>query len=72
MVNVIRHHYEELYFIVPDSAMSAGTIFCMAGDKIYMDYSSSLGPIDSQVFNGNNLVPALGYLDKVEELVTKS
>lgn len=72
MVNVIRHHYEELYFIVPDSAMSAGTIFCMAGDKIYMDYSSSLGPIDPQVFNGNKWMPALGYLDKVEELVTKS
>ena len=62
----------ELYFIVPDSAMSAGTIFCMAGDKIFMDYSSSLGPIDPQVFNGNKWVPALGYLDKVEELIVKS
>ena len=72
MVNVIRHHYDEVYFIVPDSAMSAGTIFCMAGDKIFMDYSSSLGPIDPQVFNGNKWVPALGYLDKVEELITKS
>jgi hypothetical protein len=37
-----------------------------------MDYSSSLGPIDPQVFNGKNWVPALGYLDKVEELITKS
>jgi hypothetical protein len=37
-----------------------------------MDYSSSLGPIDPQVFNGNNWVPALGYLDKVEELIKKS
>jgi membrane-bound ClpP family serine protease len=72
MVNVIRHHYDEVYFIVPDSAMSAGTIFCMAGDKIFMDYSSSLGPIDPQVFNGKKWVPALGYLDKVEELITKS
>jgi len=72
MVNVIRHHYSEVYFIVPDSAMSAGTIFCMAGDKIFMDYSSSLGPIDPQVFNGKTWVPALGYLDKVEELIAKS
>jgi membrane-bound ClpP family serine protease len=72
MVNVIRHHYGEVYFIVPDSAMSAGTIFCMAGDKIFMDYSSSLGPIDPQVFNGKKWVPALGYLDKVEELIAKS
>ncbi len=44
----------------------------MSGDKIYMDYSSSLGPIDPQVFNGKNWVPALGYLDKVEQLIEKS
>jgi len=54
--------------------MSAGTIFCMAADKIYMDYSSALGPIDPQVPDRENrvLVPALGYLDKVEELIQKS
>lgn len=67
-----RHFYDEVYFIVPDKAMSAGTIFCMSGDKIYMDYSSSLGPIDPQVFNGERYVPALGYLDKVSECIQKS
>lgn len=72
MVGIIRHHYQEVYFVVPDSAMSAGTIFCMSGDKIYMDYSSSLGPIDPQVWNGKQWVPALGYLDKVEELLKKA
>jgi hypothetical protein len=72
LVKYTRHHYDEVNFIVPDSAYSAGTIFCMSGDKIYMDYSSSLGPIDPQVFNGTNWVPALGYLDKVEELIEKS
>ena len=56
----------------PDYAMSAGTIFCMSGDEIYMDYSSALGPIDPQVFNGDTWVPALGYLEKVAELVQKS
>lgn len=71
-VEIIRKHFKEVYFIVPDSAMSAGTIFCMSGDKIYMDYSSSLGPIDPQVFNGDHWVPALGYLDKVKELIDKS
>jgi hypothetical protein len=71
-VDIIRHHYKQIYFVVPDYAMSAGTIFCMAGDKIYMDYSSSLGPIDPQVFNGKEWVPALGYLDQVEKLLEKS
>jgi hypothetical protein len=73
LVRITRHHYHhEVNFIVPDAAYSAGTIFCLSGDNIYMDYSSSLGPIDPQVFNGKNWVPALGYLDKVEELISKS
>ena len=69
MVEIIRHHYKDVSFVVPDFAMSAGTIFCMSGDRIYMDYSSSLGPIDPQVFNGKEWVPALGYLDKVTQLL---
>lgn len=73
MVEINRHHFNKVNFIVPDKAMSAGTIFCMSGDKIYMDYSSSLGPIDPQVKNDNGKwVPALGYLDKYQELIDKS
>jgi membrane-bound ClpP family serine protease len=72
-VNIIRQHYNEVNFIVPDYAYSAGTIFCMSGDKILMDYYSVLGPIDPQVNNKDGkLVPALGYLDKINELITKS
>lgn len=72
IVEIIRHHYREVYFVVPDLAMSAGTILCMSGNRIFMDYSSSLGPIDPQVFNGKEWVPALGYLDKVEQLLEKA
>lgn len=74
LVEVVRNHYELVYFVVPVAAMSAGTIFCMSGDKIYMDYSSSLGPIDPQVPDreGKFLVPALGHLDKVNEIIEKS
>ena len=72
-VNILRHHYEEVNFIVPDYAFSAGTIFCMSGEDIYMDYFSVLGPIDPQVQNKEgNWVAALGYLDKVNELIEKA
>lgn len=72
-VNIVRHHYVEVNFIVPDYAYSAGTIFCMSGDKIFMDYYSVLGPIDPQVLSREGkLVPALGYLDKINELIQKS
>jgi len=76
MVDIIRHHFETVWFFIPDFAMSAGTIFCMSGDKIFMDYSSSLGPIDPQVTINDNgtdkLVPALGVLEQVEKLIEKS
>lgn len=72
-VTVVRNFYEKVNFIVPDIAMSAGTIFCMSGDKIFMDYSSALGPIDPQVLapDGSGYVAALGYLDKVEEITKR-
>ena len=36
-VNIIRHHYKKVIFIVPDCAYSAGTIFCMSGDEIWLN-----------------------------------
>lgn len=72
-VNIIRHHYSTVNFIIPDKAFSAGTIFCMSGDNIYMDYYSVLGPIDPQIQNKEGKwVPALGYLDKINELIQKA
>lgn len=73
MVNIIRHHYKKVHFIVPDYAYSAGTIFCMSGDSIMMDYVSVLGPIDPQVQDKEGMwVAALGYLDKINEIFEKS
>ena len=73
-VSIIRHHYSKVNFIIPDMAYSAGTILCMSGDKIFMDYTSSLGPIDPQVMtsDGSGYVAAMGYLDKIEEMADKS
>ena len=74
IVNVFRNFYKEVFFIVPDYAFSAGTVMCMSGDEIYMDYFSVLGPIDPQVQNKDHskIIPAQGYLDKVAEFVKKS
>ena len=76
IADAFRHHYRrgEVNFIIPDSAMSAGTVLVMCGDRILMDYYSVLGPIDPQVKSATTgtWVPALGYLDKFEEYVHKS
>lgn len=72
-VEIIRQRYQSVQFIVPDYAMSAGTIFCMSGNKIFMSKSSSLGPIDPQVQrNDGTFVPAMGYLEQFEKIAEKS
>ncbi|WP_420621890.1 SDH family Clp fold serine proteinase [Candidatus Poriferisodalis sp.] len=72
IVRVFRQHYAEVQFIVPDKAMSAGTVLVMSGDHILMDYHSCLGPIDPQLVLDNRLVPALSYLTQYEKLIAKS
>lgn len=72
MVRVLRTHYLEVRFLVPDRALSAGTILAMSGDAILMDYHSVLGPIDPQVERDGKLVPALSYLHQYQALQRKS
>ena len=68
MVTVIRRYYDEVDFLIPDRAMSAGTVFVMAGDQIFMNYFSCLGPIDPQIVKNGRLVPAMSYLNQYQRL----
>lgn len=72
IVTVIRQHYADVAFIVPDVAMSAGTVLAMSGDAIMMDYASCLGPIDPQVQREGRLVPARSYLLQYQALIDKA
>jgi hypothetical protein len=72
IVKTLRHYYEEVKFIVPDRAMSAGTVLVMSGDAILMDHFSCLGPVDPQLPKEDRLVPALSYLEQFERLKERS
>lgn len=73
IVETMRQHYEYVDFVIPNHALSAGTVLVMSGDAIYMDYYSRLGPIDPQVeVRGGGSVPALGYLIQYERLLEKA
>lgn len=72
LARIFRHHYSRVEFLVPNYAMSAGTVLVMSGDAIHMDYSSVLGPIDPQIERNGDLVPALGYLEQFDRLIKKS
>ncbi|MDR2031266.1 MAG: hypothetical protein LBP86_03185 [Azoarcus sp.] len=68
---VLRKHYKEVIFVVPNFAYSAGTVLALSGDEIYMDDYSVLGPIDPQVLDekGEDYVPGIGYLLKFNQLL---
>ena len=71
-VNILRNNYKIVDFIIPDYAMSAWTILAMSWDDIWMDYSSSLWPIDPQIqWNDWHFIPASWYLDRINELIEK-
>lgn len=71
--DTFRHHYSTVSFVVPNVAYSAGTVLCLSGDDIYMDYYSVLGPIDPQILNRDGRwVPGMGYLGKYNSLIAKS
>ncbi len=73
IVDTFRHHYGFVDVVVPNYALSAGTVLAMSGDAIYMNYYSRLGPIDPQVeLASGRIVPALGYLIQWERLVKKA
>jgi hypothetical protein len=68
LVRLIRKKYEKVGIIIPGSAKSAGTIFAMAGDEILMGSSSSLGPIDAQIYSNNKRFSAEAFLEGLEKI----
>lgn len=72
IVETLRRYYLQVDFIVPNTAMSAGTVLVLSGDAIWMDYYSVLGPIDPQIKKGGRFLPALGYLEQYDRLIKKS
>ena len=73
IATTLRHHFPRVEFLVPNYAMSAGTVLVMSGDAIHMDYFSILGPIDPQVSGQTgDPIPALGYLVQYDRLIEKA
>ncbi len=76
IARVLRSRYRRVCFMVPNYAMSAGTVLALSGDEVLMDYYSILGPIDPQVRivrkGQTRSVPVVGYLKAFEKLAKKS
>jgi hypothetical protein len=68
-VNCLRARFEEVNFLIPSFCMSAGTLFALSGDHIWMTPAACLGPIDPQVpTRDGRFVPAQALLLLIREL----
>ncbi len=48
-VDKLRNRFDHVAYLIPYACMSAGTIWVLSGDEIWMDERSYIGPIDPQV-----------------------
>jgi hypothetical protein len=62
LVDYLRSMFDDLRVIVPQLAMSAGTMIALASRQIMMGKHSSIGPIDPQIGG----VPAHGIAEEFE------
>lgn len=68
-VEAMRPRFDEVDFLVPYKAMSAGTLWALPGDRIWMDSRAFLGPLDPQVpASDGHYVPAQALIGLVREI----
>lgn len=68
-VNALRGRFDTVEFLIPSFCMSAGTLFALSGDRIWMTPRACLGPIDPQVpSKDGRYVPAQALLVLVGQL----
>ena len=68
-VDRLRSSFQKVSFVLPNMAMSAGTIFVMSGDEILMNSTAHIGPIDPQVpGRDGRFVPAQALLTLIDDI----
>ncbi len=77
IIRVCRSYSKKFRVIVPNAAMSAGTLIAMGSDEIIMSDTSNLGPIDPQMIfvQAKNIVimrPAKSFIDAYLDLINNA
>lgn len=68
-VDFLRARFDEVDFLIPSYCLSAGTLFALSGDNIWMTPGACLGPIDPQVpSSSGRYVPAQALRLLIETL----
>jgi hypothetical protein len=64
IVSYLHTKFKYIEVIIPTFAMSAGTMICLATDKLIMGRQSQLGPIDPQMPLGGRTVSARAIVEQ--------
>lgn len=68
LLRQVQSRCRQLTVIVPDQAKSAGTLFVLGADSIYMGPTSDLGPVDPQFpLPNGSLAPGKAIIAAVDE-----
>jgi hypothetical protein len=71
-VNKLRQRFTNVSFLLPAQCMSAGTIWVLSGDEIWMDERAYIGPIDPQVpSRDGRWLPAQALLVLIKDIQDK-
>jgi ClpP class serine protease len=71
-VDTTRKRFSDVTFILPHVAMSAGTIWILSGNDIFMDERALIGPIDPQVISkSGQLVPLQSLQVLIKEIQSR-
>lgn len=70
IVTYLKSKFDDIRVIVPQIAMSAGTLIAFAAQKIVMGKHSSLGPIDPQI-NGIAALDIISEYEKAKEEISR-
>ena len=68
IVTYLRGRFPSLYVYIPQIAMSAAALICLAADRLVMGQHSALGPIDPQMLVGGNYQPAHAIISQYKKL----
>jgi len=67
IVRYLRTKFSHVRVFIPLAAMSAATMWALAGDVIVMGKHSQLGPIDPQMVSGTSAAPARAILRQFDQ-----
>jgi Serine dehydrogenase proteinase len=66
IVRYLRTKFTDIRVFIPLAAMSAATMWALAGDRLVMGRHSQLGPIDPQLGSPTGLAPARAIIQQFE------